>query len=131
MGKAVFFTAILFCTLGVMAQSKSENYNLTQGAILELGEPSGFDYSNIDFPRRHIIIKRGAVANFKDLIGKKLVIHEMETLEGGAIIAVLKRRDGLNFFRFFPEVKANLSKAIESGELKTTDFKGRNAIAQQ
>ena len=116
MKKSILFLAFLFCSNAFQAQSI--DYDMTEGSTLLLGEPSGSDYTSIDFPRKNIIRKRGAIPNFDTLIGKKLVVQQIDKTNGDEIIAILKRKDGLNFFRFFPKVKANLALAIESGELK-------------
>lgn len=129
MKKAIFFMAFLFCTSGLIAQS--DTYDFVEGDILELGEASGSRYTSIDFPRKNIIIKRGAIADFNNLIGKKLTIQEIHNDKKGEVIAVLKRTDGLNFFRFYPQVEAHLSKAIASGELKMVDDNRQGAIAQK
>jgi len=76
-------------------------YFFNEGEVLTLSVLSGSDYQYIDFPRKKIIIKRGAIANFKSLIGKKLVVSEVNTKPNGSLETILKRKDGLNFFRFF------------------------------
>ena len=114
MRKSILFTAFLFSVYLLQGQAID---NIAEGDVLVLGEPSGSAYVAIDFPRRNIIIKRGAIADFKALIGKKLIVLRIENEKNGNKIAVLKRKDGQNFFRFFPEVKANLSQALNAREL--------------
>lgn len=122
MRKSVLFTAFLLSVF--ILQGQATDYNITEGDTLMLGEPTGLTYSTIDFPRRNIIIKRGAIPNFNALIGKRVLVTQLKTGEEGRMNVKLKRIDGLNFFRFFPKVKADLSKAIDSGELKTIKYKG-------
>lgn len=129
MKKTVLIMTFLFCTVGLTAQI--DNYDLKEGDIVELGETSGTHYRNIEFPRKNIIIKRGAIADFKSLVGRKLRIEKLETNKNNEAIATLKRTDGLNFFRFYPQVKANISKALTSGELKLVDDNKQGAIAQK
>lgn len=112
----------------LIAQEK-ENI-VAEGGILVLGEVQNSDYRHIDFPRKNIILKRGALANINALVGKRLVVQSFVTNKDGMTQAVLKRKDGLNFFRIFPEVRANINKAIESGKLKTINYKRQGAIAQ-
>lgn len=127
MRKSILFTAFLFCLITLQAQNT--NYDVAVGDILILGNPSGSSYAHVDFPRKNIIIKRGAIANFKTLVGKKLLILQIEQDKNGNKIATLKPKDGRNFFRFFPNVKADLSKSIKSGELKIKESKVQAAIA--
>lgn len=116
MRKSIIFLSFLFCAFALHAQTT--NYDIVAGDILVLGQPSGSEYISIKFPRKNIIRKRGAIPNFNALLGKKLVVHQIDSTEKDEVIAILKRKDGLNFFRFFPRVKADISQAFESGELK-------------
>ena len=121
MRKSTFFTAFLVSVF--ILQGQATDYNITEGDTLMLGEPTGLNYTTIDFPRRNIIIKRSAIPNFNALIGKRVLVAQLKADEKGRLNATIKRLDGLNFFRFFPKVKADLSKAIDSGELKSTKAK--------
>ena len=127
--KSIFFSAFLLSVF--ILQGQATDYNIIEGDTLVLGEPTGLSYKTIDFPRKNIIIKRGAIPNFNALIGKRVLVAQLKTDEEGRMNVTLKRIDGLNFFRFYPKVKADLSKAIDSGELKTIKYKGQNSIAQQ
>lgn len=115
-----------------MLHAQENNSIVNEGEVLTLRAPAGSDYQHIDFPRKNIIIKRGAIANFKNLIGKELVVSEVNTKPDGSLETILKRKDGMNFFRFFPSVKANVEKALLSGELRTSGSKiKQNAIAYE
>lgn len=118
MRNSILFLVFLICSCALRAQST--NYDIVEGDLLLLGPPSGSEYTSIDFPRKNIIHKRGAIANFHALIGKRLVVQKIDSSKNDEVIAILKRDDGLNFFRFFPKVTANLSQAIKSGELKVS-----------
>lgn len=113
-----------------MLKAQEKENIVAEGDILVLGKAHNSDYSHIDFPKKNIIIKRGSIANFNALVGTRLVVQSFERDKDGMTKAVLKRKDGLNFFRFFPRVRANIEKAIQSGELKTINYKRQGAIAQ-
>lgn len=115
MRKAYLFMVLLAAVPMLNAQENTQVPNT--GDVFILGSPSGSSYDNIDFPRKNIIIKRGAIPNFKALIGKKLIVTHIETDKNGDAQAVLKRKDGLNFFRFYPTVRAEVSQALQNGEL--------------
>jgi hypothetical protein len=117
MRKSIVLAAFLFCFTTL--QGQSIDYNIVEGVILVSGTPSGSSYQNIDFTRKNIIIKRGAIANFKALIAKKLIGEQIKNEKRGNKVATLKRTDGLNFFRFFRQVDSGIVKVIESDELKT------------
>lgn len=117
MRKSVLVLAFFLC-LGGMLKAQDTGTTISEGDIVELGKAPGSNYQHIDFPRKNFIIKRGAIANFNALVGKKLVVARIETDKNGNPEAVLKRKDGRNFFRFYPTVKAEVSKALQNGELK-------------
>lgn len=116
MRKSFFFMVLLATISMLYAQETSQVLN--EGDVITLGPPSGFHYQNIDFPRKNLIIKRGAIPNFNALIGEKLIVEHIETDKNGKTQAVLKRKDGLNFFRFYPTVNARVTKALVSGEIE-------------
>lgn len=95
-----------------------EYHQLNKGDIVTLGYPNGPDYQYLDFPRKNIIIKRGAIPTFNALIGKKLVVDQIETDKKGKTRAVLRRKDGLNFFKFYPTFTADVEGALADGELR-------------
>ena len=127
MRKSFLFRAFLAAMPMLYAQGTSQT--LTEGDIVTLGTPQGSDYRHLEFPRKNIIVKRGAIANFNNLIGEKLVIERIETDKNGNTEAVLKRKDGLNFFRFYPSVTADLEKALADGEIKAVKSVGEDSIA--
>jgi len=117
MRKSVLVLAFFLCFGGTLKAQDNET-TISEGDIVVLGEAPGSNYQHIHFPKKNFIIKRGAIANFNALVGEKLVVALIETDKKGNPKAVLKRKDGRNFFRFFPTVRAQVSKALQSGELK-------------
>ncbi len=114
--KNLIFYFIFLLAIGSINAQEQNNFML--GDVLILGQPTGNSYVHIHFPKKNIIIKRGAITNFKNLAGQKLVVHEITTSEDGNLVAVLKKKNGKKFFRFFSKVQADLTKALDSGELK-------------
>ncbi|WP_273568293.1 hypothetical protein [Maribacter halichondriae] len=117
MKKAVIFIVSIFMTVTLMAQESSDF--VKKGTVLTLGPVSASGYKHIDFPRKNIIIKRGAIADFNNLEGRKVIVEEVQT-ENGTTEVVLKRKDGRNFFRFWTTVTTDIEKALAKGELKMT-----------
>jgi hypothetical protein len=101
-----------------MLRSQEKVHKVSRGDILTVGSPSGSTYQHIDFPRKNIIIKRGAIADFNNLLEIKVIVEHMAANKDGSTEVVLKRKDGHNFFRFYPFITANLDKALEKAELK-------------
>ncbi|MGB5498726.1 MAG: hypothetical protein WBM77_07330 [Maribacter sp.] len=122
MKKAVLFIVYICMTISLIAQ---ENFDIVEkGTVLTLGQVSASSYQHIDFPRKNIIIKKGAIANFYNLQGRKVIVEEVSTLNGKTTV-ILKRKDGRNFFRFWPTVTSDIKKALEKGELKMLEPKDK------
>ena len=127
MRKSAIMVAFLFSIGLLHAQESTEM--IQKGAILTLGPPSASGYQHIDFPRKNFIIKRGAIANFNNLEGKKVVVENVRS-KNGITEVVLKRKDGRNFFRFWSSVEADFEKALAKGELFLPKSKKKESIAQ-
>lgn len=112
------FLLMVFLAAPPLINAQETPQILVEGDIVTLGTPKGSDYRAIDFPRKNIIIKRGAIPNFNALIGEKLVVKRIEEDKNGIKQAILRRKDGLNFFRFYPTVRVEIAEAMESGEIK-------------
>lgn len=126
MRKSAILLACLF-SIG-MLQAQENTDVVKKGTVLTLGTTTASGYQHIDFPRKNVIMKRGAIANFNNLEGRKVVVEDVRT-ENGTTEVVLKRKDGLNFFRFWPSAQASLDKAIASGELKLPKSLKKESLA--
>jgi len=74
-------------------------------------------YNHVKFPKLNILTKRGKVANYKSVSGNTVVIDEVITKDDGTTYVILKKKDGTKFFGYKRTVKANYTKAIDTGEL--------------
>lgn len=70
---------------------------------------------HLKFPSKREIIKRGAIADYQNLNG--VVVTVESSGKNNSEEVLLKRKDGKPFFRFFDTIKANVTKALENGEL--------------
>ena len=111
-----------------MLQAQENPDIIEKGTVLTLGKVAASSYQHIDFPRKNIIIKRGAIANFNNLEGRKVVVEEVSSLNGKTTV-ILKRKDGRNFFRFWPTVSSDIEMALLKGELKILETKRDDSIA--
>ncbi|ALM08741.1 hypothetical protein SB49_13670 [Sediminicola sp. YIK13] len=115
--RTFLFAIFLFCSTNA-AMAQKNDIQISKGSIYKISEPTGHTYKHIDFPRRNIIIKRGAIANYNSLVGMDIVVKELIMNADGSTTAIIARKDGRPFFRFYPTVEANLEKALAIGELK-------------
>ncbi len=108
--RTLLFIAICFISACAFAQSSPEVND-----ELVIAEPSSYTFSHLDFPKANLLIKRAVVPNYAALAGVNVVVSEVD-LEAGKV--VLRRADGKNFFRYYPQITANFSAALEAGELR-------------
>jgi hypothetical protein len=118
MVKYILFLFTLLFVGVINAQNLSQSVEIGDQFIIS--QPISDTYKHIDFPKKNIIIKRGAIADFKSLNGLKLMVTDITYSKSQDQIVTLKRVDGKPFFRFFNTVEANLDKAIASNELKVS-----------
>jgi|AntAceMinimDraft_11_1070367.scaffolds.fasta_scaffold05076_3 hypothetical protein len=84
-----------------MLNAQVEHNAIAKGNVYVLSEPSGSSYKYIDFPKPSIIMKRGAIPNFNNLVGHKLIIKEIIIDNNGTNKAILGRKDGKDFLDSF------------------------------
>ncbi|MBP0902275.1 hypothetical protein ACFSKN_17310 [Mariniflexile gromovii] len=87
------------------------------GDVLVINSTSNIKYNHIDFPQLNIIVKKGNVANYKSVHGKRVVIKEVVNHESGHTKVLLGNEDNTKFFGVVKHVEANYSKALSSGEM--------------
>ncbi|MBD1260387.1 hypothetical protein HZY62_07295 [Maribacter polysiphoniae] len=116
MRKLIFLTTVLLCFGWVKGQQTE--FPIEKGSIFILGTPSsGLEFKYIHFPKRNFIIKRGGIADYKEIIGKKVEVSQVVSSQNGETEIILKPLDGQRFFKVFPKVKADYEKALGRGEL--------------
>lgn len=116
MKKLLIFTLSLFFGFQMQAQEMN-NENIEVGTILKINEAEAYGFKHIHFPRPNFIIKQGGIANYNSVEGNRVEITAVKTKRDGTRQVELKRVDGRKFFRNFPTVKADIDKALESGEM--------------
>lgn len=111
--RAVFINLMIFmlCPIFLVAQK------VNVGDIFVLGKTDGAQYEHIITPRKNIIIKRGGIADMKQVAGLEVEVTAFTYDSSGNALVTLRRTDGGTFFRAFREIKARFEPAIESGEL--------------
>lgn len=88
------------------------------GDTLIVLKSKGENYKFIKFPKRNILIKRGALPSYESVINSEVVITKVLENKYGRIDVMLKRADGRKFFNKINSIKAIYQKAIDKGELK-------------
>lgn len=114
----IIVLAILFVVASTNINAQSINpQEVKVGDVLEIGRPDTPKFKHIDFPRANFIIKKGGIANYKAVVGNKVVVTEVKEKKDGTLVVRIKKADGRRVFNSHPVVKADLKEALESGEL--------------
>lgn len=111
----LFSLFVIFCS-GIMF-AQSENSTIEVGDTFVISEIHGNNYKHINFPRANFIIKKGGLANYKNIKGKKVQIKSIDKKENGNLIATIELTSKKKFFNSHKYVKVNINEAIYTKEL--------------
>lgn len=116
--KKIVIVLFLGFTAGVFAkEDKAGLQGVEVGDVYTIAEASAHEYQFINFEKRNLILKRGGTPDYQSVEGNKVKVTEVSTNKNGDVIVTLERLDGTKFYNKYKKVKANVSKAISSGEL--------------
>ena len=118
--KKLYVTLVLLLSFSLMGLSKTHNLNQEKpkiGDVLVISKNTSNNYKYIKFPKKNILHKRGALANYSKVYGAEVVITEVKENKYGKFDVKLVRTDGKKFFNKIKSVSAVYFKAIDSGEL--------------
>jgi len=111
----IIFAFVLFA-LQTNAQG-IQDPNVQVGDALIIQKPSTPNFKHIYFPKDNFIIKRGGIVNYDNIYANEVHVVKIVDKKDGTQEVVLKRTDGKKFFKTYSTVRADLGKALESGEL--------------
>ena len=55
-----------------------------------VNSPSGQYYNHVKFPKLNFLVKKGKLANYKDVEGNKVIVSDIETCKKGNTYLILK-----------------------------------------
>lgn len=87
------------------------------GDVLIINETNANGYKYIFFPKLNFIVKKGGLASYNMVEGNHAVIKKVESNENGDTYVFLERKNGQKFFGCLKVVKADFTKALNSGEI--------------
>lgn len=111
---------LMFFVFGLSFANNNPSTNQNDpkvGDVLVINSTSNSNYNHIDFPRLNTIAKRGKVANYKSVHGKRVVVKDVINNGNGTTRIVIENEDGAKFFGFLSQVEADYNKSLASGEL--------------
>ncbi len=118
MKKYILLVTFVLSTLGLFAQSQKTTGDVKVGDVFEIGKLETSTYDNIQLPKLNTIKKRGGTTHDLNLEGSLVVVTGIKTKKDGTTIVKLKRQDGTRFFRTHKVITANITEALQSGELQ-------------
>ena len=109
-----FFLAFAFIVFSAITFGQENIVDLKSGDLLTIQKNSNTPFEHLYFPKTNLIIKSGAIANYKSLDGMQVKIDEIYDDSTVKLSPV----NGGRFFNKYSSVKANIYEAIKSNELK-------------
>ena len=82
-----------------------------------IGAAENNNYTYINFPKPNIIIKKGGLVNFKNVVGKKVMVISIKEKRNGTLVATIQLVPKRLFFKSHKTVTVMVKKAIEYKEL--------------
>ena len=116
MKKSVFL--VLFMSL-FFTSVKAQDYNskVKVDDVFLIGKVDNDNYKHIDFPNANFIIKKGGIANYKNVVGEKVKITSIKEKKDGTKIATIELASGKKFFNSHKYIKVDIESALEHKEL--------------
>lgn len=109
---------LFFCTflaLNNFAQKNSEMVKV--GDIFTIAKVDMNNYKYIKFPKDNFIIKKGGIANYKNIVNQKVKITALKENNKGKIQATIQLTSGRSFFKSHKSIQVDLKNALAKKEL--------------
>lgn len=113
------YTIALLFSVSLLNAQTDKPTNVNVGDVFEIGKSETKTYKHIDFPRANFIIKKGGIANYKNIEGELIVVTAIKKKKNGAPQVFIKRQDGGRFFGSHTTIKADFHEALKAGELQS------------
>ena len=110
-------SSVLAFFVSVFMYAQTSTADVNKGAILKIGNANYNNYKHINFPRANFIIKKGGIANYKNIRGQKVVITAIEEKKNGKRVAIIKLIAPRKFFNSHKFVTVDIDAAIKNKEL--------------
>ncbi len=109
--------SLFFSLFSIIIFSQSEDISVKAGDFFVIGEPLSINYKHINFPKPHMIIKRGGIANYKNVKGKKVEVTSIKQKKDGSLLATIRLTSKKFFFNSHKYTTADILEAIRQKEL--------------
>ena len=106
--------ALAFIIFSATTFGQENQIDWKPGEVYTIHKSANTPFEHLYFPKTNLIIKSGAIANYKSLDGMQVKIDEI--YEDSTV--KLSPVNGDRFFNKYYYVKANLKEALNNNELK-------------
>ncbi|KAB1070346.1 hypothetical protein JJL45_11415 [Tamlana sp. s12] len=112
-------TFLLFLAFGFSFANTTNpiSQDVQVGDELVINVQKADKFNHVDFPRLNFIVKRGGIGNYSSVDGEVVVVKNVTTNNQGNTQVTLERKNGKKFFGYLNAVDADLTKALNSGEI--------------
>ncbi|WP_296638512.1 dihydroorotase [Polaribacter sp.] len=115
--KTSIFTLFVCAFLSLSSFSQKNSDSVKVGDIFTIAKVEMNNYKHIKFPKDNFIIKKGGIANYKNIVNQKVKITALEEKKNGKTQATIQLTSGRSFFKSHKYIKVDLKKALSSKEL--------------
>lgn len=112
----ILFTLLMILFSGII-YSQSSNASINIGDVFLINEVKNNNYKYINFPRPNFIIKKGGIANYKNIKGEKVEITTIKEKKDGDLVATIKLTSKKKFFNSHKYITVDINEAIRKKEL--------------
>jgi hypothetical protein len=110
-------STLLMSFLSGTLYAQSVDSEIRVGDVFTIGVADNNNYKHINFPRPNFIIKKGGIANYKNIIGKKIEIISIKEEKEGSKIATIRLTSKHSFFNSHKYLDVHIEEAIANKEL--------------
>lgn len=104
-----------FVTAFMYSQDSTSDFSV--GDTFLIGDATYNNYEHIDFPKANFIVKKGGLANYQNIKGKKVVVTSIKKENDGKRIATIKLVEAGKFFNSHKYVTVDVDNAVKNKEL--------------
>ena len=115
--KQFILLALLVSLFSGASFAQNADAKVNVGDVFTIGEVENNSYEHINFPKANFIIKKGGVANYNAVVGKKVEVTSIKEKKDGSLVATIKLASDQAFFQSHKYVTVDIDKAISSKEL--------------
>lgn len=114
--KAKISLTILICLFTAFSYAQNTTKTVKVGDVFTIAEVTGDNYKHINFPKNNFIVKKGGIADYSKVKGKKVEITSLKE-KNGTTVATIKLVGNKRFFNSHKYLTVDIDEALNNKEL--------------